>query len=84
MDPETGEVIFREKIGASGAYLASPLLANGHIYFASYNGVITVVKPDASLNIISRLNLKERIASSPVAAGNMLYLRTSGGLYAFE
>jgi outer membrane protein assembly factor BamB len=84
MDSETGEVIFREKIGAPGAYLASPLLANGHLYFASYNGIITVVKPGASLNIISRCNLKEKIAASPVAVGKTLYLRTSGGLYAFE
>jgi outer membrane protein assembly factor BamB len=83
MDSVTGEVLFREKIGAPGAYLASPLLADGNMYFASYNGMITVVKPGTSLNVISKCNLKEKIAASPVAAGEHLYVRTLEGLYAF-
>jgi outer membrane protein assembly factor BamB len=58
MNPETGEVIYREKLGAPGAYIASPLMANGHIYFVSYNGRITVVKPDDKLNVVSQCNLK--------------------------
>ena len=84
MNSQTGEVIYREKLGASGAYLASPLLAGGNIYFTSYNGSITVVKPDDKLHVVSKCNLKEKIAASPVAAGNTLYVRTLKGLFAFE
>ncbi|MBN1986248.1 MAG: PQQ-binding-like beta-propeller repeat protein [Prolixibacteraceae bacterium] len=83
MNTGTGEVIYREKLGAPGAYLASPLLANGHIYFVSYNGKITVVKPDENLNVISQCNLKEKIAASPVAADNQLLVRSTEALYAF-
>jgi outer membrane protein assembly factor BamB len=83
MDSETGRVIYREKIGASGAYLASPLLAGGNIYYASYNGKITVIKPGDKIDIIAQSNLKEKIGASPVAAENNLYIRTLEGLYAF-
>lgn len=84
MNTETGEVIYREKLGAPGAYIASPLLANGHIYFVSYNGTITVVKPGDKLNVVSQCNLKEKVAASPVAMDNQLFVRTTGTLYAFE
>jgi outer membrane protein assembly factor BamB len=84
MNTETGEVIYREKLGAPGAYIASPLLANGHIYFVSYNGRITVVKQDDKLNVVSQCNLKEKVAASPVASENQLFVRTTETLYAFE
>ena len=32
MDTENGTVLYRERIGASGPYLASPITANGYIY----------------------------------------------------
>ena len=83
MNRNTGKVIFRERIDTPGAYIASPLLANGHVYFASYNGRITVVKPDDKLNVVSQCNLKEKIAASPVAVKNQLFVLTAKGLYAF-
>jgi len=83
MNTETGEIIYREKLGASGAYIASPLLANEHIYFASYNGRITVIKPGDKMNVVSQCNLKEKIAASPVASDNQLFVRATKALYAF-
>lgn len=83
MNGETGEVVYREKLSAPGAYIASPLMANEHIYFVSYNGRITVVKPGDKLNVVSRFNLKEKVAASPVASDNQLFVRTKETLYAF-
>ena len=83
MNKDTGQVIYRERLGAPGAYLASPLLAGNHIYFISYNGRITVVKPGTKLNVVNQLDLKEKTAASPVAAGNKLIVRTKKHLYAF-
>jgi outer membrane protein assembly factor BamB len=84
LNSRTGKIIFRGRLGAPGAYLSSPLYANGHIYFASYNGKITIIKPGNKLNIIARIDLHERIAASPVAMDNMLYIRTDSALYAFK
>ena len=80
----TGKIIFRDRLGAPGAYLSSPLFANGHIYLASYNGKITIIKPGNKLNIIARIDLHEKIAASPVALEKMLYIRTDSALYAFK
>jgi len=83
IDATKGNLIFREKINAPGAYMASPIYAGGNIYFASYNGRITIIKPGDKLNIISQSDLHEKIAASPVAMDDMLYIRTNYGLYAF-
>ncbi|MBE0675476.1 MAG: PQQ-like beta-propeller repeat protein [Bacteroidales bacterium] len=84
LEASTGNVLLQERLGASGAYISSPLYANGHIYCASYNGRITVVKPGDTLNVISRCNLNDKIGASPVAVGNTLYIRAESGLYAFR
>jgi len=55
-----------------------------YVYFAAYNGNITVVKPGDRLNVIARSDLREKIGSSPAALGKMLYIRTDSALYAFK
>jgi outer membrane protein assembly factor BamB len=84
LNSRTGQILFRGRLGAPGAYLSSPLYANGYIYFASYNGKITIIKPGNKLNILARVDLHEKIAASPVALEKMLYIRTDSALYAFK
>jgi len=84
LEAGTGKLIFRERLKAPGGYFASPLYAGGNIYFASYNGRITVIRPGDKLNIVAQSDLHEKIGASPVALGKMLYIRTDSGLYAFK
>lgn len=81
---KTGDLVFRERINSPGPYIASPLYANGYIYLIAYNGKVTVVKPGDKLNIVSRSDLKERVAASPVALSNLMLVRTENALYAFK
>ena len=81
---ESGELLFQERLGASGAYFSSPIAVNGKIYFASRNGIITVVEAGDELNILAKNNLHDKIAATPAVIGNTLYVRTAGNLYAFE
>ena len=83
VDAESGNVLYRERLGASGAYIASPILANGNIYIPSNNGVITVVKAGNQLEILAQNDLGEKIYSTPAVIGNTLYVRTMENLYAF-
>jgi outer membrane protein assembly factor BamB len=80
----SGDVFFRERIKAPGPYIASPLYANGYVYLIAYNGKVTVVKAGDKLNIVSRSDLKENVAASPVALSNLLLVRTENTLYAFK
>jgi len=80
----TGDLIFRERIKAPGAYMASPVFANNCIYLIAHNGKVTVIKPGDKVDIISRSDLKENISASPVALGNTFLVRTTSALYAFS
>ena len=43
-DVKTGAPIYvQERLGAEGSYYASPVAAEGNIYFTSLEGVITVL-----------------------------------------
>jgi len=79
----SGELLFRERLGASGAYFSSPIAANGRIYIASRNGIVTVFEAGDKLNIISQNDLDDIIMATPAVVDNKLYIRTAGFLYAF-
>ncbi|NQU52491.1 MAG: PQQ-binding-like beta-propeller repeat protein [Bacteroidetes bacterium] len=81
---ESGELLFQERLGASGSYFSSPVAVDGKIYFASRNGIITVVKAGNKLNILAKNDLDEKISATPAIIGNTLYVRTAGNLYAFK
>ena len=84
-DLKTGDQIYQERAAAAGTYYASPVAANGHIYFVSLaDGAVSVLdvgaeKPKAVTNV----KLGERTAATPAIADNTLYVRTDKHLYAF-
>jgi outer membrane protein assembly factor BamB len=86
-DAKSGrEVYIQERVAASGRYYASPVAANGHIYFTSLDdGVVTVLKAGTSKPEVVAKNPKlgERVAATPAVADNTIYIRTASKLYAF-
>lgn len=79
---ETGEtVIDRERLRAFKQVYASPLGAAGRIYIAGRNGTTLVLEAGNSVNILATNTLDDVIDGSPVAIGNVLYLRGRGNLY---
>ena len=80
---EEGELLYNERIGAAGAYFASPVAVNGKILFTSRTGVITVVEAGDQMNILASNNLDEVIEATPAIIDNKLYIRTANSLYAF-
>jgi outer membrane protein assembly factor BamB len=84
VDAESGKILYRERLGASGPYFASPIVANGNLYIPSGKGVITVLKASRSLDVLAQNKLKEKIFATPAVIDNTLYVRTLKHLYAFE
>jgi outer membrane protein assembly factor BamB len=80
----TGELLQQERLGAIGNYYASPVLADGKVYFASENGVVTIVAEEKEWRIISARNFHEKIFATPLVYGDALYIRTEKGLYCFR
>ena len=82
--PKTGNAFFeQERLNADGAYYASPVAANGHIYFASTAGIVTVITAADILEVKARNRIGERIQATPALADNKLYVRTESHLWAF-
>lgn len=85
-DTKSGQELYAGRAAATGTYYASPVAANGHIYFTSLNdGVVTVLKAGADKPEVVAQNppLNERVAATPAIADDTLYIRTAGHLYAF-
>ncbi len=83
INQETGEVVHKDRIGAAGSYLSSPMLAGNRVYMCSYNGTVTVLSAD-DFSVLAHNKLREKIGASPVAVDDVLYVRTDKHLYAFR
>lgn len=80
----TGEVIYRERLGAAGQYSASPVIANNHLYLCSERGTVTLVKCGDEFAIAHQTDLGSPIAATPAMDRNTLYVRTGHALHAFR
>jgi outer membrane protein assembly factor BamB len=78
----TGEEHWRERLG--GNFSASPLLANGLVYFQNETGEATVVQAGTEFMEISRnvLSDSERTFASYAVAPGTLLIRSETSLYA--
>jgi len=80
----TGEVVYRQRLGATGQYCASPVIANDHVYLISSRGVFTVVKSGDKFEIAYEADLKASVAATPAMDQNSLYIRTDEAMMAFR
>ncbi len=83
-DPQTGKLLREERLkNAIGDYYASPVAADGRIYFVSKDGKITVVRAGADWEVVSSGNLDEQVIATPAIANGRIYIRTDQALYCF-
>ncbi len=81
---ETGKLIEKDRLDASGMYAASPVAAHGHVYFSSQRGVVTVMKANDDFDIVSSTQLDGNIYATPAIQEDCIYIRTTQSLYAFK
>jgi outer membrane protein assembly factor BamB len=82
IEAATGQVVWTERIG--GKFCASPIYADGRMYFFSQDGTTTVVKPGRKLEVLATNKLDSGFMASPAADGKAFYLRTKTHLYRVE
>ena len=84
LNPETGEVFKQARLrGAADNYFASPVAADGMVYFVSKSGVVTVLKAGGEQQPISSGELDDECYATPAISGGRIYIRTRSSLYAF-
>ncbi|MEC8553646.1 MAG: PQQ-binding-like beta-propeller repeat protein [Planctomycetota bacterium] len=80
LDAKTGDEIWKKRLG--GDHWASPILADGKLYFSSKLGEITVLtatEDDPQTLASNKLNAE--FIASPAVAGDSLILRSTTHLY---
>jgi outer membrane protein assembly factor BamB len=82
VDANNGKVVWTERIG--GKYAASPIYADGRIYFFNQQGTTTVLKPGRTCDVLATNILADGFMASPAVAGKALFLRTKTHLYRVE
>ena len=74
----TGKILWREKMGL---HHASPVLADGLLYFLNDDGVAHVVKAGPQFELVARNELGEKTYASPALSGGQIFLRSFKNLY---
>ena len=82
IEATTGKEVWSERIG--GNYSASPIVADGKIYFFSEEGKTTVIAAGREFKKLTENILPGGFMSSPAVIDNALILRTKTDLYRIE
>jgi outer membrane protein assembly factor BamB len=74
----TGKILWKEPMGL---HHASPVSANGLVYFLNDDGVMHVVKAGPKFELVARNELGEKTYASPALSGAQMFLRSFKHLY---
>ena len=82
LEAKTGELVWKARVGET--YSASPVSADGRIYFFSEDGKTTVIQARREFKVLAENHLDEGFMASPAIAGRAMFLRTRTHLYRIE
>jgi outer membrane protein assembly factor BamB len=77
----TGERLYRARVGGGGAFSASPVAADGRLYFANEDGDVFVVKAGPEYVELGKNAMNEVIMATPAIADGLIVIRTLGHVY---
>jgi outer membrane protein assembly factor BamB len=78
VDAATGQKVWQERL--DGIFSASPVAADGKIYFASETGETIVLRSGREPRIVARNAIGERLIASPAISNGQIFLRGDGRL----
>ena len=79
VEARTGDVRYQQRLG--GNYSASPVFADGRIYFQSEEGVTTVAAPGPTFTRLAQNRLDGTLLASMALSGQAIYIRSDQHLY---
>jgi outer membrane protein assembly factor BamB len=80
-DAQTGERAYRGRVGTGGAFSASPIAADGRLYFANEDGQVFVARAGREYVEIKRNDMQEPITATPALSDGLLVVRTIRAVY---
>jgi outer membrane protein assembly factor BamB len=82
VDAATGQAVWSDRI--PGKYAASPVYADGRLYFFNQQGTTTVLKPGRTFEVLATNTLANGFMASPAVSDKAFFLRTKTDLYRIE
>ncbi len=81
-EAKTGKIVWQKKIGRQ--FHASPLYADGKVYFLGRKGKTTIVQAGRTFKILAENQLDGEVNASPAIVGKSIIIRTNSHLYRIE
>ncbi len=75
----TGELLWRERL--RGPVSASPVWADGKVYFLSEKGTATVIEEGSQFKVVATNELGEKCCASPAISQGNIFIRSEKALY---
>jgi outer membrane protein assembly factor BamB len=82
LDAKTGTMHWQSRIG--GNYSASPIFADGRIYFQNEEGATTVIAPGKQFRRLATNTLDGQMLASMAISGGAIFIRTDTHLYRIQ
>jgi outer membrane protein assembly factor BamB len=81
-DVRTGQRLYQQRLGSGGSFSASPVGADGKIYFASEDGDIFVVKAGPTYQLLATNVMGEVVMATPAISSGMIIIRGLKNIFA--
>lgn len=78
-EASTGKRVWQQRLG--GIFFASPIAADGKVYFVSETGETFVLRAGREPQVIARNELEGRFIASPAVSNGQLLLRSDTALF---
>ena len=79
VDAKTGQRVSQQRV--EGVFSASPVAADGKIYFVSETGETIVMQSGPSPTVLARNDLGERAIASPAISNGQIFIRTDDHIF---
>lgn len=84
LDAKTGATVWRERLPGRGNHSASPVWAEGRLYFFNENGDCPVIEAGRQFKVLAENKLDGGVMASAAVAGKAIFVRTKTHLYRIE
>jgi outer membrane protein assembly factor BamB len=81
-DTKTGKKHYTQRVADGTAFTASPVAADGKVYFASEDGRVVVIKADPVYQVVATNEMGESTLATPALSEGLMFWRTQGHLIA--
>ena len=73
--------LYRARVGGGGSFAASPIAADGKLYFSNEDGDVIVVRAGPKYEELAKNQMKEVIMGTPAVSDGLIIVRTLGHIY---